>query len=89
LVISTSNYRQKYSVGKSVAIEQISGSVFPTIITMSLSQASHITHVPQGNDLKPNSCENHENEGWTLVPYKNKKEEKTCTKDKYNYNKES
>jgi len=56
---------------------------------MSLSQASHITHVPQGNDLKPNSCENHENEGWTLVPYKNKKEEKTCTKDKYNYNKES
>ena len=54
---------------------------------MSLSQASHITHVPQGNDLKPNSCD--ENEGWTLVPYKNKKEEKTCIKDKYNYNKES
>jgi hypothetical protein len=60
--------------------------IMPTIITMSLSQASHITHVPQGNDLKPNSCENHDNKGWTLATYK-EREEEACTNEKDNYNK--
>ena len=53
---------------------------------MSLSQASYITHVPQGNDLKPNSCENHDNNGWTLATYK-EREEEACTNEKDNYNK--
>jgi hypothetical protein len=56
------------------------------IITMSLSQALHITHAPQGNDLKPNSCENHDNKWWTLVTYK-VREEEACTNKKDNYNK--
>ena len=58
----------------------------PTIITMSLTQASYITHVPQGNDLKPNSCENHDNNGWTLATYK-EREEEACINNKNNYNK--
>jgi len=56
------------------------------IITMSSSQALHITHVPQGNDLKPNSGENHDNKGWTLVTYK-VREEEACINNKDNYNK--
>ena len=58
----------------------------PTIITMSLSQASYITHVPQGNDLNPNSCENHDNKWLTLITYK-EREKEACTNEKDNYNK--
>jgi len=43
------------------------GVILPTSFTVSLSQISCITLAPQVSNLKPDSLENYDDKGWTLI----------------------